>query len=93
MMLDKTFSKNYKITKIHKMVKKSSSTDPTNNNSNTNTPKFLPMDTPWRVSADNQVRTAYTIFEILDHPLHKQSGDLVPLYNFFKKSKKKLNPI
>ena len=54
MMLDKTFPKNYKITKIHKMVKKSSSANQTQNNADTNTAKFLPMDTPRCVSAGNQ---------------------------------------
>ena len=54
MMLDKTFPKNYKITKIHKMVKKSSSANQTQNNADTNTTKFLPMNTPPRVSVGNQ---------------------------------------
>ena len=53
-MIPKSYSKNYKITNVHKMTMKGSSANPNYHNSITKLDKSVPNDTPLHVSASNQ---------------------------------------
>ena len=53
-MVPKSYSKNYKITNVHKMTMKGSSANPNYNNSITKLNKSVSNDTPLHVSASNQ---------------------------------------